>query len=270
MTLEIKKIIVYGFLCVYLCSKIYTIAKEDSKQSVNDMKYTAGVETILNIKIPIEISVKENSINYIGYTTAKANIREKPSTESKIMNTLPFNTEIQYAKYNEEWVMIEYENARRYVYRKYISNNPATYTTYNISNSSNFKSYMPYKAITNKSSKQYKLQQKTYTGDYGIRMIDDRYCVALGSHFQKEIGTYFDLVLENGTVIKCVLGDIKSEKDTYEDNITSFNGCVSEFIVDSNHLIDKVKVSGDISNCNNKWDSTVIKINFYDKQNKIK
>ena len=126
-----------------------------------------------------------------------------------------------------------------------------------------FKSYMSYKEITNKSSKQYKLQQKAYTGNYGIRMVDDRYCVALGTYFQKEIGTYFDLVLENGTIIKCILGDIKASVHTKEDNITSLNGCVSEFIIDSESLIKVAKTSGDISNCNDQWKSPVKKINFY-------
>ena len=271
MILKMIKIIMYTFLCFCFFSKLFTVAKEDSEQDI-DISYTAGVETVLNIEIPIKTPEEkpiekpaEPTFDYIGYTTARVNIREEPSTESNVMNTLPFNIEIQYAEYNEEWVLINYENKYCYVYKKYIADSPASYTSYDISNSSGFKSYMSYKAITNKVSKQYKLQQRAYTGDYGIRMVDDRYCTAIGSYFQKEVGTYFDLVLENGTVIKCILGDIKSEKHTYEDNITSFNGCVSEFIVDSNHLIEEAKITGDMSKCNNNWNSPVVKINFYNK-----
>ena len=132
-----------------------------------------------------------------------------------------------------------------------------------VPNNNGFKSYMSYKAITNKNSKQYELQQRAYTGNYGIRMVDDRYCVVLGSFFQKEIGTYFDLVLENGTIIKCILSDVKSSAHTNEDNITSLNGCISEFIIDSEYLIKDAKTSGDISNCNENWNSPVVKINFY-------
>lgn len=132
-----------------------------------------------------------------------------------------------------------------------------------VPNNNGFKSYMSYKAITNKNSKQYELQQRAYTSNYGIRMVDDRYCVVLGSFFQKEIGTYFDLVLENGTIIKCILSDVKSSAHTNEDNITSLNGCISEFIIDSEYLIKDAKTSGDISNCNENWNSPVVKINFY-------
>ena len=124
-----------------------------------------------------------------------------------------------------------------------------------VPNNNGFKSYMSYKAITNKNSKQYELQQKAYTGKYGIRMVDNRYCVVLGSFFQKEIGTYFDLVLENGTIIKCILSDVKSSTYTMEDNITSLNGCILEFIIDSDYLVEAAKTSGDISNCNDRWKS---------------
>ena len=147
--------------------------------------------------------------------------------------------------------------------KHYISDKPIKYTSYNVPDNSGFKSYMSYKAITSKNSKQYKLQQKAYTGNYGIRMVDDRYCVVLGSYFKKEIGTRFDLVLENGTIIKCILSDIKSSIHTKEDNITSFNGCVSEFVVDSNYLPNSAKVLGDMSHCNDRWNSSIVKINFY-------
>ena len=41
-----------------------------------------------------------------------------------------------------------------------------------ISNQNNFKSYMPYKAITNSGSKQFQLQQIAITGSNGIRIIN--------------------------------------------------------------------------------------------------
>ena len=90
----------YTFLCFCFFSKLFTVAKEDSDI---DISYTAGVETVLNIEIPIKTPEEkpiekpvEPTFDYIGYTTARVNIREEPSTDSNIMNTLPFNIEIQY------------------------------------------------------------------------------------------------------------------------------------------------------------------------------
>lgn len=146
------------------------------------------------------------------------------------------------------------------------------YISYRIPYNKGFKSYMSYKAITHKSSKQYKIQNKyAYTGTYGIRQVNDRYCVAVGTYFQMEVGTYFDLVLENGTVIQCILSDVKDNKHTLSDNITTAsNGCVSEFITDIRCLPYDVRNNkgtgtGDISDCCEEWDSPVKEIRVYDK-----
>ena len=257
------------FTCWFMMFSFYSLtpentefvnALEDFKYSIEDMDLTAGVEGVFDTEV---VYTKEYAFDTVGYTTARLNVRENPSMDSEVIEILEFNTEIKYDDYDEEWAVIKHNDVNGYVSKKYISDEPANYTSYNIPSNSGFKSYMPYNAITNKSSKQYKLQQRAYTGKYGIRMVDGRYCVALGTYFKKEIGTYFDLVLKNGKVIKCVLGDIKSSAHTYEDNITSFNGCVSEFIVDTEHLNKAAKASGDISSCNSSWDSPVVKINIY-------
>ena len=125
---------------------------------------------------------------------------------------------------------------------------------------------MPYQAITDKSSYQYRLQQIAYTDEYGIREVDSRYIIAIGTAFNANIGTYVDLELKNGEIIQCIVGDIKADLDTLEDNITtSDNGCVSEFICDVDNLVPNVKLMGDISCCNTNWNSPVIKIEIYNK-----
>lgn len=140
-------------------------------------------------------------------------------------------------------------------------------TTYNIPENNGFKSYMDYRTITNRSSKQYQLQNLyTNTNDYGLRMVGDRYCIAVGTHFNAEIGQYLDLILENGTVIPCVLSDIKADIHTDESNIvTLHNGCVSEFIVDTQSLYNKAKIMGDISHCYYEWISPVVQIVVYEQ-----
>lgn len=145
---------------------------------------------------------------------------------------------------------------------KYVS-----YETYDAPKNSGFKSFMDYRAITNTDSKQYKLQQcYSKTGEYGIRMADSRYIVAIGTYFTPDIGQYFDIILENGTVIPCILGDQKADADTDSDNIiTKHNGCMSEFIVDSDALNKDVKFHGDMSYCLKDWDSPIKTIKVYNR-----
>lgn len=53
-------------------------------------------------------------------------------------------------------------------------------------------------AITSVTSEQWKLQHSgnIVLGNYGIQMIGDRYCAAIGSRFTTKIATKFDVVLE--------------------------------------------------------------------------
>lgn len=218
----------------------------------------------------VNIVTKEPEIiNYdTGYTTCKVNIRESPSTDGSILDTLSFNTEVQFRSYNDEWNEIKLTDKVAYIAKPYISIEPVPYTSYTLS-SSGFKSFMPYTAITSKNSDQYKIQHNyAYTGNYGIRQVDDRYCIAVGSAVPNRMGTYVDLILENGTVIPCILADQKADKDTCSDNLTTAeNGCVSEFLIDSSQLVHSIKQSGNISSATPDWNSPVVEIRVYDSMN---
>ena len=89
-----------------------------------------------------------------------------------------------------------------------------------------------YKCITSKSSDQYRLQQIAYTGMYGIRQVNGRFCVAVGSAYTTQIGQYIDLVLEDGAVIPCILADCKADIHTDTNNILTSDGSLAEFVVD--------------------------------------
>lgn len=127
------------------------------------------------------------------------------------------------------------------------------------------KSYMDYRAITAKTSRQYILQHTlAYTGDYGLRMVNGRYCVALGSYYTKTIGQYVDIELENGKIIHGILADQKSNAHTDAMNQMHSDGSVVEFVVDGTVFDPAViKHTGDISYLNG-WDSKVINIRVYD------
>lgn len=211
---------------------------------------------------------KKNIKNYhTGYLTSNIDIRLTPDQNSDVLEIYDFNQKIRYAKYDKEWSEIKYKDTVAYIHNDYISNEKCNYTKYDIPKNRGFKSYMSYTAIKNKESKQYKLQQQCYTGEYGIRMIKGRYCIAIGTYFKANIGDYVDLILENGTKIPCIVGDIKADVHTKSDNITTkSNGCVSEFIIDLKKLDKRAKKSGNMSSICEEWDSPVESFYIYDNK----
>ena len=127
------------------------------------------------------------------------------------------------------------------------------------------KSYMDYRSITATTSRQYVLQHTlAYTGDYGLRMVNGRYCIALGSYYTKTIGQYVDIELENGIIIRGILADQKSDAHTDDMNQMHPDGSVVEFVVDGTVFDPSIiKYSGDISYLNG-WDSKIVNIRVYD------
>lgn len=214
-----------------------------------------------------KVEIKKKKKHYkVGYTIATVNVRKKPSKKSAIKTTLDFNSKIKYRKLNKKWVEIKYKKGVAYVAKKYVSKKKCKYKQYIIPNNSGFKSFMGYKAITSRSSKQYLLQSNyATTGNYGIRIVNNRYCVAIGSYFHTKIGQYFDLVLKNGIIIPCIMGDEKANKDTDGANIFSRNGCCSEFLVDTTNLKKSIKISGNVSSATKKWNSPVKYVRAYKK-----
>lgn len=121
-------------------------------------------------------------------------------------------------------------------------------TLYEMPHNSAFKAYMSYKKITNKSSKQYRLQQSATTDSNGLRRYNGRYMVAVGSYFGAPVGTYLDVELSTGELLRCVIGDRKQDIHTDSLNLQAHNGNIIEFIVDVKALDPHVASSGDISN----------------------
>lgn len=119
--------------------------------------------------------------------------------------------------------------------------------TYDVPSGHSFKSYTNYKLLS-KSSLQGKLQQQAYTGETGIRMVDDYYCAALGTYYNGNIGDKFLVTLSTGNQFKMILCDVKSDAHTdSKHQYTRSNGCVIEFYVDYSVLSNTVKRMGNIS-----------------------
>ncbi|MCM1234880.1 MAG: SH3 domain-containing protein [Ruminococcus flavefaciens] len=223
--------------------------------------YALSEEDVVELEAPIVVV----NLTLTGYTTENVNVRNEPSTEGKILTTIKPFTTIRYIEVNDEWVSIEYQDDVAYIFSEYIQEGDIPeYVSYYL-NSNGFKSFMGYKAITAKSSDQYKIQHDyAYTGEYGIRQVDGRFCVALGSAIDAKMGTYVDLVLENETIIPCILADQKADIHTMSDNLTTAaNGCVSEFIVDTSALESLAARMGDVSYVDSNWRSPVVEIRVY-------
>lgn len=267
-------LLIIGFLFAYISLNINS--KNKTNESINVTLETEEIieqtkeiikETEEDAETIIE-EIKVEEMYYDGYVGVNIlNIRNKPSISSKIIGTLSFNEKIEYTNENEEWSKIKYNDKEAYVYTEYISDKETDYKDYSVPENRGFKSYMDYRCITSKSSPQYKLQNiYAINGVYGIRQVSSRFCVAIGSYFTTEIGQYFDLILENGTTIPCILSDQKADGDTDSNNISTLhNGCVSEFIVDTHSLNKTAKRNGDISFCSSEWSSPVVKIRVYNK-----
>lgn len=203
-----------------------------------------------------------------AYTIENVNVRLAPSMNSDIISSLEFNTPITVADMDDEWAIVKVgEIGIYYISNNYISYNPNPYKEVLVPKNSGMKTYMPYTAISSKSSYQYKLQsQYAYTGQYGIRQVKGRFCVAIGTAFNATVGTYVDLILENETAIPCVVADIKADAHTKEDNITTIaSGCVSEFVCDTKSLTSKAKSMGDVSYVEESWNSKVVSVKVYEK-----
>ena len=112
--------------------------------------------------------------------------------------------------------------------------------------------YMAWQAITSPSSNQYRLREAAGMNfdDEGFGRIDGRYVIACTTTFG-QVGEYVDFKLEDGTILKCIIGDSKGGVNP-QYNVSEWghnNGKnVVEFIVDENSWYNKKDNPGTPSN----------------------
>lgn len=117
-----------------------------------------------------------------------------------------------------------------------------------LTNNNSFKSYMDYRKVTNKNTKQYKLINSNNTKIKDNGLIEDsnsNVYVAMASVYGS-VGDVLEITLDNNTTISVLIVDIKSNKDV-ENGQHKLDKSVVEFVVDTNKLSRKVKMTGDIS-----------------------
>ena len=131
-------------------------------------------------------------------------------------------------------------------------------------------SYMGWQCITSKSSAQYKLRAKAGQkfDSQGFGIINGRYVVATTTLFGS-VGDYIDVTKSNGTVLHCIIGDIKNQSDSGCNKYGHKNGkCVIEFVVDKNSWYSTSKgghaasmhANPGTSSCHPEWKSKITKV----------
>lgn len=196
-------------------------------------------------------------------------LNQEPTVQQKgkccDIDKIMMNITSDQSMLSSEWIEIQEELEKSIGYMN-------VYEEYVVPINNNFKSYMPYTSITSVTSSQHKLQnQYAYTGDYGIRQVNGRFCIAIGTFSNARVGTYVDLILENEIIIPCIVGDFKANVHTDSSNmVTGHNGCVSEFIVEKERLPYVIRNNdntgtGNMSHCKEEWNSPVEIIKVYEK-----
>lgn len=127
--------------------------------------------------------------------------------------------------------------------------------------------YMGWQMITSKTSEQYKLREKageSYDSE-GFAKIGDRYVVATTTTFG-EVGDSVDFEQADGSVIKCIIGDVKNQKDYGCNKWGHDNGqTIVEFIVDKKSWYDSNHSNPGTAKCHPEWRQCITKATNYGK-----
>ena len=190
----------------------------------------------------LETGNKENSTDY-----SPKQIQDNQKTEVIVENLAYKSNELSTVnKVNKAKIQSNKSNKKSKI---------KVLKTYSVpSVASSFKTYMSYKCITDRSSPQYKLQQKSssktdenglrYTKINGKKFIH----IALGSYYGTIIGTKYRITLSTGKTFYGILADQKANAHTNSTHqYTVRNGDVIEFIIDNNKLNKNIRFMGDVS-----------------------
>jgi hypothetical protein len=241
------------------------IKTQEESSSFNEkcLKSKYLIET--NTK-PVDIKKEKGYVN-VGIL----NVRTEPSTKSKKIGELYYGTLKTYYDFGDDkFVKICYKKKDAYVSKDYLQKkNPMKNGIKKMAyraDKAGRKSLEDYHNITAVSSAQYKLQTCSETDSKtGLRKINGRYMIAVGSYYSHNIGQYVDVVLENGTIIPCVIGDAKQDIHTTDGCSIGLDGGAVEFISDF-HQIPKICYQwGSMSyNPYEDWYSSVKYLVIYD------
>ena len=96
--------------------------------------------------------------------------------------------------------------------------------------------YMPYTAITAKTTPHYRLQQLAETDEEGYRTYQGARLIALASSFGTTIGTLYDITFEDGRTMRAILGDNKS--DAHTDDLKQYRDATGVYDGSSGNILE--------------------------------
>ena len=120
--------------------------------------------------------------------------------------------------------------------------------------------YMGWQMITSPSSQQYKLRQTAGQNfdNEGFGIINGRYVVATTTTYGN-VGDYIDVYQSDGTVLQCIIGDIKNQNDAGCNKWGHQNGqVVVEFVVDKTIWYNNGHANPGTSSCHPEWGGKTI------------
>lgn len=219
------------------------------------------------VEVMVVNKVEKKSIERTYFTKTNVNLRKNYSLNSDVIKVVNYGEPVYViSELSNGWSNVNYNGYEGYMKTEYLSETSINYTDYSLSvfgYNSSFKSFMPYSAITNRSSMQWKLQQQASTTSYGLRTIGGRVCVAIGTYFGAEVGTKIDLIMENGSTIQAIVADIKDDRHTDGRNIQTFDGSCVEVLVHMASLPEMVRRMGDMSYMSDAWKGNISKIRVF-------
>ena len=133
---------------------------------------------------------------------------------------------------------------------------------------------MPYTAVTNRASAQYKLRVnwgwtdnqgfRRVNGERDLGIVDDYYMVALGNYYGTTMGTKYRFTTDMGNVFYGILSDAKGYPEVNSTKQYGLaNKDIVEFLVDSKTLNKEVKAWG-TANVYAPLNGSIIKIERID------
>lgn len=121
--------------------------------------------------------------------------------------------------------------------------------------------YMGWQKITSKTSTQYKLREQAGMNfdTEGFGKINGRYVIACTATFGG-VGDYIDFYQEDGSIIPCIIGDIKSQGDEGCTQWGHLNGrCIIEFVVNKDTWYNPMHANPGTSSCHPEWNKNLVK-----------
>ena len=241
-----KLIIIFVTLIIFCSSflKISTVYCYNNTKRNTDKKHISSIEKVKINKECIKISENNKLKGMLRYNRDKEEKRKQQEELKKLREQRLTELEAEKQRLAEQQRLAQLE-AEKYIAME-------------VPNHSVFKSYMPYSAITLKSSQQYTLQSQAYTDENGLRKIGDYYLVAMGQYYGT-VGDKFKVTLSSGQQFNVMMGDMKKYEHTFngEGQIGADNKDMFEFIVDYSNLNSNIRRDGSV-NC--VFNGTVLKL----------